>query len=200
MGGSWLDGSVKVRSADTVFNARAEWGKGGTPMNDVLELHTARGPVTLRPERPGDADFLYGLFRSHTLPDLAPLAADDAGREMLVRMQFLAQTSSYRTQYAHARFDIVEMAGAAVGRLVVDDNEQEACIVDFALLPETRGSGIGTAILASVLARLRTQRRPVRCMVLFNNEASLRMCLRVGFVQTGSVLPFLQLQWQPGTA
>jgi RimJ/RimL family protein N-acetyltransferase len=168
-------------------------------MNDVVALHTARGPVTLRPERPDDADFLYGLFRSHTLPDLAPLATDDAGREMLVRMQFLAQTNSYKAQYPHARFDIVETAGAPIGRLVVDDGAQEACIVDFALLPETRGGGFGTAILASVLARLGTRPRVVRCMVLFHNEASLRMCLRVGFVQTGSVLPFLQLEWQPGT-
>ena len=34
-------------------------------------------------------------------------------------MQFASQTESYRGQYPHARFDIVERAGEAIGRMVV---------------------------------------------------------------------------------
>jgi hypothetical protein len=40
-------------------------------------LETPRGPIALRPEQPEDADFLYALFRSHTLPGLAALTVDD---------------------------------------------------------------------------------------------------------------------------
>jgi RimJ/RimL family protein N-acetyltransferase len=36
----------------------------------------------------------------------------------------------------------------------------------------------------------------VRCKVLWNNTASLRMCQRLGFVQVGDALPFLQLEWR----
>lgn len=166
-------------------------------MDQTLTLQTARGAVLLRGERPEDADFLYRLFRSHMLRELALMPVDDTTRESLVRMQFTAQTESYRTHYPAARFDIIEHDGAACGRIVVDDDATEACIVDFALLPEYRGAGLGTSIMAAMLARLAGRKRPVRCKVLCNNEASLRMCLRVGFVQTGGELPFLQLEWTP---
>jgi RimJ/RimL family protein N-acetyltransferase len=165
-------------------------------VNDLLVLETARGPVTLRPERAGDADFLYGLFRSHALPELAPLAIDEAGLETLVRMQFRAQTEGYRSQFPHAQFDIVERDGAPIGRLIVHDDNDDACIVDFALIPACRSGGIGTAILSSVLTRLGERPRPVRCTVMFNNEPSLRMCRRVGFIPTGGDVPFIQMEWR----
>jgi RimJ/RimL family protein N-acetyltransferase len=166
-------------------------------MSDVLVLQTQRGPVTLRPERPDDQDFLFRLFRSHTLPELAGLSDDEAVREAVVRMQFAAQTNGYRTQFSTARFDILEHAGAPVGRIILFDSRQEACIVDFALLPAVRGGGLGTAVMVSVLDYLSTRQRIVRCKVLFNNEPSRRMCLRAGFVQNGGELPFLQLEYQP---
>jgi RimJ/RimL family protein N-acetyltransferase len=163
-------------------------------LTDALVLETARGRIVLRPEQSGDADFLYALFRSHTFLELAMLPVDAAAMEQLVRMQFDSQTATYRAQFPQARFDIVEQDGEAIGRLIVDRGGEVGCIVDFALLPERRSGGLGTAILAAVLAQ---QRRPVLCKVLYNNAASLRMCRRVGFVQIGSELPFLQLEWRP---
>jgi RimJ/RimL family protein N-acetyltransferase len=163
-------------------------------LTEAKVLETARGRIVLRPEQSGDADFLYVLFRSHMLAELAMMPVDAATKEQLVRMQFDSQTATYRAQYPHARFDIVEQDGAPIGRLIVDSGGEAGCIVDFALLPEHRGGGLGTAIIAAVL---REQCRPVLCTVLYNNEASLRMCRRVGFVQIGGELPFLQLEWRP---
>jgi RimJ/RimL family protein N-acetyltransferase len=166
-------------------------------LTDALVLETARGPVVLRPEQPADRDFLYALFRSHAGVELAALAVDPATRDALVAMQFNSQTATYRAEYPAARFDIVERAGAPIGRLVVDDARDAACIVDFALLPEHCGGGLGTAILAGVLASLAGRMRPVVCQVLCTNTPSLRMCRRVGFVHIGGELPFLQLEWRP---
>jgi RimJ/RimL family protein N-acetyltransferase len=163
-------------------------------LDDAVMLETDRGRVLLRPEHATDGDFLYALFHSHALTELALMPVDDATRERLVRMQFESQTVTYRAQFPRARFDIVEQAGCPIGRLIVDDGAERGCIVDFALLPEHRGAGLGTAILRSVLRR---HSRPVQCKVLCNNEASLRMCRRVGFVDIGGELPFLQLEWRP---
>jgi GNAT superfamily N-acetyltransferase len=159
-------------------------------MSVVLE--TTRGPVVLCPEQAGDAAFLYGLFRSHMVPDLAGLGLDEAALERLVRMQFVAQTNGYRAQFPGARFDIVHFADVPVGRLIVDASTEAACVVDFALLPDRQGGGLGTAILARVLDGFTV----VRCKVLWNNTVSLRMCQRLGFVQVGGELPFLQLEWR----
>jgi RimJ/RimL family protein N-acetyltransferase len=163
-------------------------------LSGALVLETARGQVVLRPEQSTDADFLYALFRSHMLAELAMMPVDAATKEQLVRMQFDSQTATYRAQFPQARFDIVEQDGRPIGRLIVDTGGDAGCIVDFALLPERRGGGLGTAILAAVLQE---RRQPVLSKVLYNNEASLRMCRRVGFVHIGGELPFLQLEWRP---
>lgn len=160
-------------------------------------LQATQGQIALRLERADDADFLHALFRSHALVELAALPVDAATREALVGMQFASQTQTYREQFPDARFAIVECDGAPIGRLIVDDDGAAACIVDFALLPASRSGGLGTAIMRAVLAGLTDPPRIVRCKVLCNNEPSLRMCQRVGFVHIGGDLPFMQLEWRP---
>jgi RimJ/RimL family protein N-acetyltransferase len=164
---------------------------------DAAELRIAGDNLMLRPERADDVDFLTALFRHSALADLVSLPVDDTVKEALVRMQFTSQTASYRSQHSRARFDIVERDGEPIGRIVIDPGEQVGCIVDFALLPDCQARGLGTAILRAVLAQFAGLRRPVTCMVLAGNEASLRMCRRVGFVPTDEAPPFLRLEWRP---
>ena len=163
----------------------------------AVQFPTEAGAIVLRPETAADGGFLAALFRGTALAELALLSADDATKEALVRMQFASQTASYRGQFPHARFDIVERAGAAIGRLVVDPGGETGCIVDFALLADRRARGLGTAILRAVLAPFAAAQRRVLCKVLAGNEPSLRMCRRVGFTEVEVVPPFLQLEWRP---
>lgn len=139
--------------------------------------------VTLRPERAGDEAFLFALFRGHVFAALP---------EALIRMQFASQTATYRALFPDARFDIVERDGIPIGRLIVDDGADVGCIVDFALLAECRGGGLGTAILARTMERFDA----MRCKVMMHNAASLRMCRKLGFLPIGGDPPFLQLEWR----
>jgi RimJ/RimL family protein N-acetyltransferase len=164
---------------------------------DAAILRIAGGDLVLRPERADDGGFLAALFRHSALADMALMPVDDATKEALVRMQFDSQTATYRSQFPQARFDIVERDGEPIGRIVIDPGIQAGCIVDFALLPDCQGHGLGTAILRAVLAQFAGLRRRVECKVLAGNEPSLRMCRRVGFVQTDEAPPFLQLEWRP---
>ncbi len=163
----------------------------------ALTLDTAAGPVTLRPETDADAGFLFALFRSHILTELAGLPVDDPTRERLAEMQFQAQTMTYRTNFPDARFDIVERQGIPIGRIVIDPGGETGCIVDFALMPDSRGQGLGSAVMIAALGLLAPLGRPVRSKVLIRNEPSLRMCLRAGFVRIEEMPPFLQLEWRP---
>ena len=165
-------------------------------MIGAVVLETPSGPFTMRPEQPEDADFLYELFRSHTLPGLAAMQVDDAIKESLLRMQFRSQTTTYRAQYPNARFDILERDGTPFGRYIVDESGGIATFVDFALMPENRGAGLGTAVVRAILDWV-SQRCPVvHLSILWNNEASLRMTSRVGFVQVGETPPYVQLEWR----
>jgi RimJ/RimL family protein N-acetyltransferase len=186
------DGPIWTGSA---FNRDELVGKGARLMHVALE--TTSGPILLRPEQRQDADFLYALFRSHTLTDFAALPVDDAARENLVRMQFIAQTNGYRDAFPDARFDIVCRDSEPIGRLIVDRSPEATCIVDFALLPAFQGGGLGTAILAGVLAWISETPTVVRCKVMWNNTPSLRMCQRLGFVPVDRDVPFVQLEWRP---
>lgn len=165
-------------------------------MNDPVVLDTPHGAVTLRAERTDDAWLLYELFRSHALPELDALPADEAIKESLVRMQFNSQTATYRSEHPGGRFSILERAGAAIGRLVVDEADGVATIVDIAMLPVTRGAGLGSAVMVSVVAWLSKRCPVMRCTVLFTNTASLRMCERAGFVRVTDTPPHVGLEWR----
>jgi RimJ/RimL family protein N-acetyltransferase len=167
-------------------------------MMDEVILETAKGPVGLRPEQPEDAEFLYALFRSHTLPTFAALPVDEAMKESLVRMQFNSQTATYRAQYPDARFAILERGGATIGRTVLHETPEAATIVDMALMPGSRGDGMGSAVMAGIVAWIGARCPVIRCMILFDNAASLGMCRRAGFVAIGETPPHVLLEWRRG--
>ena len=149
--------------------------------------------MELRPERPEDAAFLAALFRS-AAPALDGLPASVAAA--LLAMQVRSQAASYRAAYPAACFAVIERGGEPIGRLVVAPGPV-ACVVDYALLPEVRGAGLGTAVLAAVLARIDGD---VQCRVLAGNRASLAMFRRLGFAVTGEEPPFWRLEWRAVTS
>lgn len=108
--------------------------------------------ASLRPERPDDADFLLALYGSTREEELAAVPWTPDQKTMFVRQQFAAQRSWWRQQYPSASFDIIELEGLPIGRLYVDRRPAEVRVVDIALLPAHRRSGIGSALLESVIA------------------------------------------------
>jgi ribosomal protein S18 acetylase RimI-like enzyme len=162
-------------------------------------LVIARGDlsIVLRPEQERDAPFLERLFRSVAGGHLALMPIDDATKDRLVRMQYASQTTTYRTRFPDACFDIIEQEGQPVGRIVVDRGLDVGRIVDIALMPERRACGLGTAIVTAVTERFARCGQRVQCQVLAGNHASLRMFRRAGFRQVADDPPFLHLEWQP---
>ena len=168
-------------------------------MTGAVVLETAKGPFTLRPERPDDADFLYALFRSHMLASVAAMPVNDAMKETLLRMQFRSQTMTYRAQYPDSRFDILERDGVPFGHLILHEVDGVATFVDFALLPEERGAGLGTAVMVRLLAWVGERCAVAGLSILWNNEPSLRMTRRIGFVQVAETPPYVEMEWRrPG--
>src|SRR3984893_18654098 len=86
--------------------------------NDPRAPSFSAGLVRPRPERAADGEFSFDLFFGSrpTGEDVAALAAPL--RERLMRQQFCGQNASYGANYPDARFEIVEHAGAPIGRIV----------------------------------------------------------------------------------
>ncbi len=167
-------------------------------MLSSLNLRTARGTLTMRPEADNDADatFLFSLFTDTKAAEMALMPLDDAGKMFLLRMQFRSMTATYRQQFPNARFEIVQLDGAPIGRLITDVQADCVRYVDIALLPEHRGGGIATALMTAVLEEPRRIGLPGRVSVLSGNIASLRLCRRVGMTVRTENPPFVELEWR----
>lgn len=169
-------------------------------MTDTITMSTPLGPITLRPEREDDQAFRYDLFCVSRPPEWGMVQLDPQFREQLDRHQFAAQTGSYRTQFPNARFDIIELDGERIGRVVVDRPGNELHIVDQAIVPPMRNKGIGTAMMRVLMDEAAAAGVPVRLTVASSNDPSLRLYLRLGFVETGAVPMYIEMLWHPPTA
>ena len=171
-------------------------------MLSTLNLQTPRGRLTLRPETgsAADTDFLFALFASTKDADMAGMPLDEAGKSFLLNMQFRAMNASYRQGYPNARFEIAELDGTPVGRLVTDVQPDCVYYVDIALLPDRRGGGIATALMTAVLDEPRRLGLPGRVKVMSTNLASLRLCQRLGMTLRQDIPTMVELEWRPPLA
>jgi ribosomal protein S18 acetylase RimI-like enzyme len=165
-----------------------------------LLIDTPVGPVHSRPETPSDADFLYALFCVSRPPDWDPLRGHPAIFEQLMRQQFEAQAAQYGQRFPNASFEVVELEGERVGRVVVDRSGTGLHVVDIAIVPMLRGRGIGTAVLRALLAEAEAAGLPVHLSVASSNDRSLRLYLRLGFVVTAKQTAYLTLERRPRAA
>jgi ribosomal protein S18 acetylase RimI-like enzyme len=183
------------RTSDTTGNKPAEEEPGG----EIDEIAVPGGAVRLRPAQPSDAQFLFDLFRAHHIGMLRLGGLPDPMIENLLAMQYRSRTQSYRDRFPGARWSVIESAGVAIGELIAHDEADAIYVVDIALLPERQGRGIGSALIRSVIAA-GAARGGVRAMVLLNNDISLKMFRRLGFVEGGhDGGARVELRWRPPT-
>jgi ribosomal protein S18 acetylase RimI-like enzyme len=169
-------------------------------LSETIAIASPVGVLHRRAEREEDGDFRFRLFCQSRLLELAALPLAPTAMEQLMRLQFMAQTSSYRGQFPAARFDIIELDGRPIGQIVVDRSDIRLHIVDQAIVPEMRNRGIGTVIMRSVVDEARAAALPVRLHVAADNGPALRLYLRLGFVPVASSIPmYIELEWNATT-
>jgi ribosomal protein S18 acetylase RimI-like enzyme len=138
------------------------------------------------------------VYASTRAEELAVVPWDDAQKDAFLRMQFDAQDAWYREAYAQASFEVILVEGAAAGRLYLHRGPSEIRIVDIALLPEHRGSGIGTSLLEALFEEADAAGKSVTIHVERMNPA-LRLYERLGFSVAEDKGVFLFLERLPAT-
>lgn len=161
-----------------------------------IQIATPYGTLTMRPETTADTPFLFTLFAAAKAAEMALMPTDAAGKQFLLRMQFRSMTATYRQLYPGARFEIVELDGEPVGRLVTDVQRDCVYYVDIAVVPRRQRGGLATALMTAVLEEPRRLGLPGRVKVLAGNTASLRLCERLGMSLRAELPPFVELEWQ----
>jgi ribosomal protein S18 acetylase RimI-like enzyme len=146
----------------------------------VDRLSSAIAGVELRPATPDDREFLLAVFRTTRDDELALTDWSESEKAAFVDAQFRAQDSHYREAYPDGRFLVVARDGEPIGRLYVTRLADELRVIDIALMPAQRGQGIGTSLLAAVIAESDAAALPVRLHVEPWNGAK-RLYERLGF-------------------
>jgi ribosomal protein S18 acetylase RimI-like enzyme len=136
--------------------------------------------MMLRQVEPRDRDFLFRVYASTRVEELAVVPWDDAEKHAFLRAQFEAQDRWYRENYAQATYEVIVVDGEPAGRLYLHRGETEIRIVDVALLPEHRGHGVGSSVLRDVLTEADAAGKRVTIHVERLNPA-LRLYERLGF-------------------
>jgi ribosomal protein S18 acetylase RimI-like enzyme len=151
--------------------------------------------IALRGITPEDDSFLARVYASSRAEELAVTGWPDELKSDFCRRQFDAQSAYYASNYPGASFQIIERDGWPVGRLYVDRWEKEIRIVDITLLPEFRGSGIGTKLLRELQNEARRAGKSLTIHVERFNRA-LTLYQRLGFQQIQDKGVYLLMEWK----
>lgn len=151
--------------------------------------------LSLRPIKPADEEFLARVYASSRADELAVTGWSEEQKAAFCRKQFNAQSVYYAENYPGASFQVIDRDGEAVGRLYVARWEKEIRIVDITLLPEFRGSGIGTKLLRDLQEEARSAGKSLTIHVERFNRA-LTLYHRLGFEQVEDKGVYLLMEWR----
>lgn len=136
--------------------------------------------ITLRPIREDDQELLYRIYAASRTEEMAMTGWSEVEIETFLRMQFRLQHKHYMEFYREATFDVILFDGREAGRLYVDRAPLEIRIVDIAMLPEYRGCGIGSRLMAQLIAESESCGLPLTLHVERYNPA-INFYYRLGF-------------------
>jgi ribosomal protein S18 acetylase RimI-like enzyme len=153
--------------------------------------------VSLRPIAADDMGFLLRLYATTREDELEQVPWTPEQKAAFVHQQFWAQHQHWQENYTDTSWDLVLLHGAPMGRLYVARWADELRIVDIALMPEHRGSGIGTRLIRSIFDEGDASGRKVSIHVEVFNPAR-RLYERLGFVQAGEHGVYLLMERAPG--
>lgn len=163
-----------------------------TPPGDRVR----RDAVTLRPSTQADYFFMRRLYGSTREEELKHFPFDELQKKDFLDQQFAAQYQHYQIHYPTCERNIIEKDGQPIGRLWIDEWRDQIRMVDIALMPEWRGSGIGRRLVEEVLERGRKAGKPVTIHVEAYNPA-LRLYERLGFVKVDTNGVYYLMKWTP---
>ena len=153
--------------------------------------------IGLRVAAESDKDFLFSVYASTRADEMELVDWSDEQKEGFLHMQFDAQTKHYSLYYPNAEYKIIERTGVPIGRLIVENRGDHYLIMDVALLPEYRRSGIGSFLIDQLKQESVRLSLPLVLRVEFFNPA-VRLYTRLGFVKTRDVnTVYQEMVWTP---
>lgn len=151
--------------------------------------------ITFRRQTDADRPFVTRLYCSLRWHELQRISWTDTQRIAFLTDQSDKQQLHYRTFYGRSELLVVERHGEPIGRLYLDrGHPTDLRIVDIGLLPEWRGRGLGTMLLAAVQEDACRDGKTVSIHVEHENPAR-RLYRRLGFLEIEMNGPYWRMEW-----
>ena len=154
--------------------------------------------ISLRPIGSADEPFLVEVYASTRAEELAPVPWTDEQKAAFLREQFTFQHRYYQENYSGARFDVIERDGDPIGRLYVARWPDEIRIVEIAVLPAHRSTGIGTSLLRELMDECASSGKRLTIHVERMNPA-MRLYERLGFREVADRGVYAMMEWPAAT-
>lgn len=144
----------------------------------------ASARITFQPVNDKHEEFLFRLYSTTRAEEIQAWGWPEAQAQLFLKMQFTARQRSYRATYPNATYTLVVKNGEPIGQQIVDRDGKNIRLIDIALVPAYRGTGIGTLLLGDLIEESRSAKVPIELKVLRTNVAAIRLYERMGFVTT----------------
>ena len=184
---------VASNAAALAFYRKQGWrgiGTGTTADGRYLLLEwqpVQRAAIARRQGKAGDLDFLWRL---HVLT-MQDYAGQTWGWDQVWQEQ------RFRETFDPCRYEILEREGRPIGALSVAEEEDHVFLRLIEILPEWQNGGLGTRLIAEVIARARKKNQPTRLQVLKVNPARA-LYERCGFAVTGETATHFLMEHPAG--
>lgn len=152
--------------------------------------------VSYRESTDEDLSFLATVYASTRLEEVASTGWPEEMQLQFLTHQADAQHRHYRRTYPNAEWLVIERGGEAIGRLFIEIWSDQVRLIDIALLPQGRGGGVGSAILADLQDMARSAGKALTIHVERNNPA-MRLYLRLGFAKIDEHGVYDLMEWRP---
>lgn len=165
-------------------------------MKSDSSQHTVneRAQLRLRPVGPEDEAFALEVYAGVRSEELAAWGWDQVQQELFLKMQLRARDQSYLMYYPRLDDQIILFNNRPAGRLIVSRTDEAIRLVDISLLPQYRGTGIGTSLIKDLFAEADATNRPIHLQVEKTNPQALRLYERLGFSLTSENQTHFQME------
>jgi GNAT superfamily N-acetyltransferase len=152
--------------------------------------------VSLRPVTPQDRELLLRLYASTRQRELALVPWDAGQKALFLQHQFASQDQHYRAYFPDADYSIVLHNEEDAGRLLVTRDQSCIHVLEFTILPEHRGAGVGTEIVRRLQEEARGKALPITTYLDSFSDSQAWLEKR-GFTRMGDEGIHYKMQWTP---
>ena len=153
--------------------------------------------ISTRPELPEDDPFLQRLITDAISDQLQAGTWPQPLRDSILPLQCRMRRDAIRSAYG-GRDEIIMVNGEPAGWLVAAELPGEIRLAEIMVSVEKRGMGVGTDILAGVLADGERTGKPVRLTVSLTNPGAERLYRRLGFRRIDADAVNATMEWRIG--